>query len=164
MVIREYSECDKEKVMDLLVQLQNHLVAVDDENVQVLTTTYRIEYFNTLMNEISANSGRIFVATDYGTVIGLVAGIVEPKDEVDKLTNRCPKRGKILELVVSPNSRTAGVGSSLVNRMEGYFQEQQCEFVCVDVFAPNKDAIRFYQANAYADRNIEMYKKIGEKL
>lgn len=161
MIIREYAPKDKEEVITLLVQLQEHLVAVDDENVQMLTDRYRKEYLDYLFDELRDNNGILLVAENATTIIGLVAGVVEPKDKVDVLTNRCPIRGKVLELIVSKDHRSGGAGTALLQAMEDYFKKHECEYICVDVFAPNTGAYAFYQNNGYSPRNIEMYRRLG---
>jgi len=148
----------------LLVQLQEHLVAVDDENVQMLTDRYRNEYLDYLFDELRENNGILLIAQNDVTIIGLVAGIIEPKDKEDELTNRCPIRGKVLELIVSKDYRAGGAGTALLQAMEDYFKKHECEYICVDVFVPNEDAVHFYQTKSYAHRNIEMYKRLGGKV
>ena len=161
MIIREYATKDKAEVITLLVQLQEHLVSVDDEKVQTLTERYRIEYLDYLLDELRKNNGVLLVAENATTVIGLIAGIVEPKDQEDVLTNRCPIRGKVLELIVSKDYRAGGAGTALLQAMEDYFKKHECEYICVDVFAPNARAYAFYQNNDYSPRNIELYKRLG---
>lgn len=164
MIIREYKETDQSAVTELLVQLQSHLVSIDNECVQILLDEYRREYLSRLLTNISQNSGKLFVAENDDSLLGMVAGIIEPKDEEDKLTNRCPIRGKVLELVVSEKMRSNGVGAALLKTMEFYFETQNCEFISVDVFVPNAGAVQFYEQNSYVPRNIEMYKRIGENV
>lgn len=161
MIIREYAPEDKSQVIMLLVQLQEHLVAVDDEQVQILTDRYPKEYLNYLLDELRENHGVLFVLENATEIIGLVAGIIEPKDKEDILTNRCPIRGKVLDLIVSKDHRSGGAGTALLQAMEDYFREHECEYICVDVFAPNKGAYTFYENNSYSPRNIELYKRLG---
>lgn len=161
MIIREYDPRDKAEVITLLVQLQEHLVSVDDENVQVLTDRYRIEYLDFLIDELRDNNGILLVSKNDSTIIGLVAGIIEPKDKEDELTNRCPIRGRVLELIVSKDYRSSGAGTALLQAVEDYFKKHECEYICVDVFAPNKGAYTFYKNNDYSPRNIELYKRLG---
>lgn len=161
MIIREYAPEDKSQVIMLLVQLQEHLVAVDDEQVQILTDRYPKEYLNYLLDELRENHGVLFVLENATEIIGLVAGIIEPKDKEDILTNRCPIRGKVLDLIVSKNHRSGGAGTALLQAMEDYFRKHECEYICVDVFAPNKGAYTFYENNSYSPRNIELYKRLG---
>ena len=87
MIIREYAPKDKAEVITLLVQLQEHLVAVDDENVQMLTERYRNEYLDYLFDELRENNGILLIAQNDVTIIGLVAGIIEPKDKAGKSWN-----------------------------------------------------------------------------
>lgn len=145
----------------LLVQLQEHLVTVDDEQVQILTDRYPKEYLNYLLDELRENHGVLFVLENATEIIGLVAGIIEPKDKEDILTNRCPIRGKVLDLIVSKDHRSGGAGTALLQAMEDYFRKHECEYICVDVFAPNKGAYTFYENNSYSPRNIELYKRLG---
>ena len=161
MIIREYAPEDKSQVIMLLVQLQEHLVAVDDEQVQILTNRYPKEYLNYLLDELRENHGVLFVLENATEIIGLVAGIIEPKDKEDILTNRCPIRGKVLDLIVSKDHRSGGAGTALLQAMEDYFRKHECEYICVDVFAPNKGAYTFYENNSYSPRNIELYKRLG---
>ena len=161
MIIREYAPEDKSQVIMLLVQLQEHLVAVDDEQVQILTDRYPKEYLNYLLDELRENHGVLFVLENATEIIGLVAGIIEPKDKEDILTNRCPIRGKVLDLIVSKDNRSGGAGTALLQAMEDYFRKHECEYICVDVFAPNKGAYTFYENNSYSPRNIELYKRLG---
>ena len=161
MIIREYAPEDKSQVIMLLVQLQEHLVTVDDEQVQILTDRYPKEYLNYLLDELRENHGVLFVLENATEIIGLVAGIIEPKNKEDILTNRCPIRGKVLDLIVSKDHRSGGAGTALLQAMEDYFRKHECEYICVDVFAPNKGAYTFYENNSYSPRNIELYKRLG---
>lgn len=41
LTVREYCSSDRDAVTELLVELQSHLVSVDNENIQVLSDQYR---------------------------------------------------------------------------------------------------------------------------
>jgi len=64
-------------------------------------------------------------------------------------------------LIVSKDHRSGGAGTALLQAMEDYFRKHECEYICVDVFAPNKSAYTFYENNSYSPRNIELYKRLG---
>lgn len=49
----------------------------------------------------------------------------------------------------------------LIQKMETYFKDSDCEYIRVDCFAPNKNAYHFYEKLEYKDRQIEMMKKIS---
>lgn len=160
--IVEYTN-EKEQVIALLRELQEHLVAVDGEQVQILRDEYGKDYFDYLFRLVNDNNGKIFLAKTSDSVFGMIAGYVEPKDAEDRISNRCPKRGVISDLVVSSSFRNKGIGVSLMSVMENYFSNIGCEFIAVSVFAPNEVAIRFYEKSGYAPRNIEFYKRIKEQ-
>ena len=89
-------------------------------------------------------------------------GIIRKYDKYDYLDYKCPKSGEITELVISKNIRSKGVGKMLMNKIEEYFKNQNCEYIFVDVFAYNQNAIRFYYKDGYHTRMEIMLKKIGK--
>ena len=44
--------------------------------------------------------------------------------------------------------------------MEEYFKNESCEYIKLEVFAYNNNAINFYEKNKYHNRMIDMIKKI----
>lgn len=95
----------------------------------------------------------------YG-ILGLIIGIVEEKDEIDKLTNDCAKTGSVLELVVKSNIRGNGIGKSLLERIEEYFKSINCKRINIEVFGLNKKGLNFYEKNNYIIRDMIVSKKI----
>ena len=95
----------------------------------------------------------------YG-ILGLIIGIVEEKDEIDKLTNDCAKTGSVLELVVKSNIRGNGIEKSLLERIEEYFKSINCKRINIEVFGPNKKGLNFYEKNNYIIRDMIVSKKI----
>lgn len=158
MEIMEYEARFEEAVKDLLVSLQEYLVEIDPEKIQTLPGSYREEYFRLMMASLAEQEGRLLLAIDNGKTVGLIAGIIEAKDEIDRLTNRCPKRGRITELMVAQTARGTGTGKALLREMEAYLKHMGCEAIAIDVFAPNKNAVEFYRRNGYEPRNIEVMK------
>ena len=157
-----YAPQYEEEVKDLLSELQAALVACDPEGVQVMKKRYREEYLGYVLQLVRQNSGAAFLALRAGEAIGFAAGYIETKDEEDLLTNRCPKRGVVSELVVSSPLRRGRIGRVLLSKLEDFFSENGCEFIAIDVFAPNDTARKFYETLGYRPRNIEYYRRIGE--
>lgn len=160
--IIEYADVYRADSIRLLCQLQEYLISVDDERVQTMSAAYQESYLDYVIRETAENDGIILLALKGNCAVGLIAGWIESKDEIDQLSNRCPRRGIISELVIAPNARNCGIGKILVRAMEERFLEQECEFVAVDVFAPNNTAVLFYESMGYSPRNIEMYKRLRE--
>ena len=87
-------------------------------------------------------------------------GVIIKFDEYDYLDYKCPKEGEITELIVSKKVRSKGIGKLLMNKIEEYFKSVGCEYILVDVFAYNENAIKFYGKNGYHSRMYRNIKKI----
>lgn len=160
--IIEYSNRYKENVEDLLVKLQEFIVSIDSEDVQIVNPKYKSDYLSFVLSNINDNNGALYIATYKQNVIGIIAGYIEPKDEEDKLTNRCPIRGIVTDLFIEEPYRHNGIAKTLFSKIEKFFYSCGCEFVIVNVFAPNKSAFDFYTSIGYTMRNIEMQRRINQ--
>lgn len=160
MKIIEHNSIYDEQIKDLLVDLQNYLIDIDDWHTQILSNNYRENYFKMDLELINKQDGKIFLAVENDKVIGLVLGIINPNDEVDKLTNDCAKIGNVLELIVKNSSRGHGIGKLLLNEIENYFRSINCKRINIEVFGPNKNALNFYLKNDYTIRDYIVSKKI----
>ena len=78
--IIEYDKVYDESIKDLLVELQEHLIEIDDWNTQVMNENYREENFNIDMRKVDEQDGKIYLAMQDNKVIGLVIGIVDEKE------------------------------------------------------------------------------------
>lgn len=160
IVIKEYDDKYLEDIKDLLVELEEYIVSVDEDNLDRLHNDYRNKMALIDLELINKNNGKCYIALDNDKVVGLIMGIISKYDEYDYLDYKCPKRGEVMELVVSSKARHNGIGQQLINAMEDYFIFQECEYVLVDVFAYNDTAIKFYSKNGYHPRMITNIKKI----
>lgn len=160
MEIIEYSKKYNEQIKNLLVDLQGYLVEIDDWNTQVLYEQYREESFKIDLRKVNEQEGKIYLAVENENIIGLIIGVVEVEDEIDKITNDCVKTGNIIELIVRENARGIGIGKKLLKKIEEYFRAINCIRINIEVFGPNKNAHTFYSKNGYIDRDIIMSKKI----
>ena len=160
MQIIEYNSKYDEQIKDLLVELQNYLIDIDDWHTQVMLSEYREENFKMDMRKVNTQEGKIYLAIENNLIIGLVMGVVEEKDEIDKLTNDCAKTGSIIELIVKNNIRGNGIGKLLLEKIEKYFKNINCKRINIEVFGPNKRGLNFYEKNGYITRDIIVSKKI----
>lgn len=160
MEIVEYSDKYLEDVKDLLVELEEYIVSVDKDELDQLHPEYREKMAILDLDEVREWNGKCYLAIEAGKAIGLIMGIIPGYDEYDYLDYKCPKRGEITELVVSKNIRSKGIGRELMKVMEDYFKENNCEYVLVDVFAYNDNAIKFYEKSGYHSRMLVDIKKL----
>lgn len=159
-MIIEYDMQYDEQIKDLLVELQNYLIDIDDWHTQVMLPEYRENSFKMDMKKIEKQNGKIYLAIENDIVIGLIMGVVEVKDEIDKLTNDCAKTGSVIELIVKNNIRGNGIGKSLLEKIEEYFKSINCKRINIEVFGPNKKGLNFYKKNDYITRDIIVSKRI----
>lgn len=160
MEIIEYEQKYLEDVKDLLVELEEYILTIDKDNLDQLHEDYREKMAILDLEDVNKNNGKCYLAIEDGKAIGLIMGTIPSYDEYDYLDYKCPKRGEITELVVSSKIRSNGVGQQLMNKMEEYFKSVGCEYIIIDVFAYNDNAINFYNKQGYHPRMIVDIKKI----
>lgn len=156
----EYSKGYRSDVENLLVQLQNHFVDIDNEKIRVLKDGFEKEYFKYIEDMVLEHDGKIFLAILNEKVVGVVIGYVLENTIDDQLRSKCPKTGRISKLVIDQESRSCGVGQTLIEVMEEYLKKLNCEYINIEVFGPNLGALKFYEKNGYTTRMYNVMKKI----
>ena len=160
MEIIEYEDKYLEDVKDLLVELEEYILTIDKDNLDQLHPDYHDKMALLDLEEVNNNKGKCYLAIENGKAIGLIMGTIPPYDEYDYLDYKCPRRGKITELIVSKSTRSKGIGQALMEKLEEYFKSVGCEHVLVDVFAYNENAINFYNKKGYHPRMYTDIKKL----
>lgn len=160
MEIIEYDNKYLEEVKDLLVELEEYILSIDEDNLDNLHPEYREKMAVLDLEEIKNNNGKCYLVIEEEKVIGLIMGYVIIYDKYDYLDYKCPKSGEVSELIVSKRARNSGIGKSLMNKMEQYFKSINCEYIFIDVFGYNKNAIEFYKKQGYHTRMLRNIKKI----
>lgn len=158
--IIEYNDKYLDDVKDLLVELEKYILSIDKDSLDQLHPEYREKKIITDLEEVRLHNGKCYLYIENNKAIGLIMGTIPPYDEYDYLDYKCPKRGKITELIVTNKIRSKGIGQQLIDKMEEYFKAQNCEYVIVDVFAYNENGIKFYNKKEYHSRMELMIKKI----
>lgn len=159
-MIVEYNAKYDEQIKGLLVELQNYLIDIDDWHTQILLPEYREKIFKLDMDNVQKQNGKVYLSIENELVNGLIIGVVDEKDEIDKLTNDCAKTGSVLELIVKDNIRGNGIGKLLLEKMEQYFKSIDCKRINIEVFGPNARGLNFYLRNNYVIRDLIVSKKI----
>lgn len=161
MKILEYEDRYLEDVKDLLVELEEYIISIDKDGLDQLHPDYREKMAILDLEKVKNNNGKCYLAIEDGKAIGLIMGIIIQFDEYDYLDYKCPKEGEIIELIVSEKARNKGIGNFLIKKMEDYFKSVECEYILVDVFAYNENAISFYNKNGYRSRMYTNIKKVN---
>ena len=118
MEIIEYDEKYLEDVKDLLVELEEYILTIDEDELDQLHPEYREKMALLDLKEVNDCNGKCYLAVEDGKAIGLIMGKIIKFDEYDYLDYKCPKEGKIIELVVTSKIRCKGVGQLLMKQME----------------------------------------------
>ena len=160
MIIIEYEDKYLEDVRDLLVELGEYIVSIDKDELERIHPSYREKMAQFDLDNVSNYEGKCYLAIENDKVIGLIMGTIRQYDEHDYLDYKCPKEGEITELIVTSKIRSKGIGQALMNKMEDYFKSVGCEYIIVDVFAYNQNAINFYDKQGYHKRMYTEIKKI----
>lgn len=160
MEIIEYNQEYLEDVKDLLVELEKYIISIDKDHLDILHPDYREKMALMDLERVNQYQGKCYLAIENGRAVGLIMGCIFPYDEQDYLDYKCPKRGEITELIVSNKVRSKGIGKALMTKMEEYFKSLGCEYVKVDVFAYNDNAINFYNHCGYHARMHTKIKKL----
>ena len=159
-MIIEYEEKYLDDVRDLLVELEEYIISIDKDNLDALHPEYRKKMALVDLEELEKNEGKCYLYIENEKALALIMGCVRPYDKYDYLDYKCPRAGNITELMVSQKLRSKGIGQELINKMEEYFKNINCEYVLVDVFAYNENAFNFYSKKDYHSRMHTMIKKI----
>ena len=160
MEIIEYKDKYLEDVRDLLTELEEYIVSIDKDELDQVHLEYHEKMALVDLDEVNKNNGKCYLAIENDRAIGLIMGTIPPYEEYDYLDYKCPKRGIITELIVTSKIRSKGVGQALMDKMEEYFKLNNCEYVLVDVFAYNENAINFYNKKGYHPRMHTDIKKL----
>lgn len=160
MKIIEYENKYLEDVRDLLVELEEYILSIDEDQLDQLSLDYREKMALVDLEDIKNNNGKCYLAIENNKAVGLIMGSIPPYDENDYLDYKCPKRGRITELIVTSKTRNTGIGQALIDKMEEYFKLVGCDYVLVDVFAYNEAGKKFYNKNNYHTRMETKIKKL----
>ena len=158
--IIEYEDKYLEDLKDLLVELEEYIISIDQDHLDQLHPEYRDKMAILDLEKVKNNNGKCYIALNHDKAVGAIMGIVDTYDEYDYLDYKCPKRGKIIELIVSKNVRSSGIVQQLMNKMEEYFKSINVEYIIVDVFGYNDLALKFYFKEGYHVRMVTAIKKI----
>ena len=160
MKIIEYEDKYLEDVRDLLTELEEYLAAIDKDELDMVHPEYHEKMALVDLKDVNENDGICYLAVEDDKAIGLIMGTIPPYNEYDYLDYKCPKRGRITELIVTSKVRSKGIGQALMKKMEEYFKSVGCEYISVEVFAYNKNGINFYGKQGYHPRMYTEIKKI----
>ncbi len=161
MEIIEYETKYDNDIKNLLEELQEYIVSLDPYHFNIMKDDYKDKIYLKDMEEVNNNKGKIYLAQEDNKIIGLIMGVIrEPVIEFDY--ERLNKMGDVIELIVTKNIRSKGVGHQLLSKMEEYFKNEDCCTINIDVFGYNDIGKNFYMKNGYHTRMMTVSKRIKD--
>ena len=157
--IINYTSKYDEDVKDLLLELTNYISSLDEDGFNVVGKDCREKYFKHTMKDVRNNEGKIYLAQDGNKIVGLIIGLIN-NDEIDTYDFCAPKRGRVVEFIVTKDCRAQGIGKKLLNRMEEYFKSVGCKGILIGAFSYNNKAKEFYKKNGFHNRTEDIYKEL----
>lgn len=156
------SEYKKEKgvLIKFMEELQDYLIQIDPMKRMQRLPEYGKLYVANLLEQVKEADGIIYIASHENNPVGMIAGVIQKSSKEDEVESITSTTGGILELIVQKEYRGKNIGSLLMKKMEEYFQNKNCDVICVEVFAPNIKTHDFYEKFGYEDRLVTMIKKI----
>ncbi len=158
--IIEYKKKYINDVRDLLVAQETEIMKMDKDELDTIHPDYRIKYTALELAEMRKTNGKCYLAVENGEVIGLVLGAIDIYDKYYYLDYKCPKRGRVLEIIVKKEHRRRGIGHMLMQKLENHFRSLDCEYIILEVLSYNKTAIDFYSYNNFHERTETQIKKL----
>ena len=131
----------------------------------VIFYTTKINNENALFSQMLASSGAFNERKESNTnelhnIEGILVMISFSDYSMKYKSSYDLDESEITELVITNKVRSKGIGRELMKVMEDYFKENDCEYVLVDVFAYNDNAIKFYERSGYHPRMLVDIKKL----
>lgn len=158
--ITKYTQKNFQDLLSCMEKLQDYIVKTDPLELNMRTKEYGEKYTNKLLEDIKSNEWIIYMVYDDENCIWCIAWIVWFTEDEYKNEFKYVKMWHIIELFIDENYRGQKLWENLMTKMQEYFQQNNCEYIYVDVFAPNIWAHKFYEKLWYGNRMITMSKKI----
>lgn len=162
--IRNYQPTDALAIEKLATDFQNFLIPIDPLKRIILTPDYGKKNLKLNLKEISNKQGVFYVAEVGFEIVGYIVGIIVTQSHDELIGHVKGKLARVLELYVKFEYRKLGVGRQLMQSVENFYRGRRCDLMFVEVFVPNKNAHRFYQAMGHHDRNTDLVKKLYNNI
>lgn len=121
-------------------------------------TTFPFEAFKRYYEEIISNRSHvIFVAEEYGVIIGMLHFRMEAQ------LHHCGKIAEIMELIIDKNYRSQGIGKKLIYEAENTAKQNCCIQIEVSSNMKRIDAHRFYEREGMRITHYKITKKLMQE-
>jgi ribosomal protein S18 acetylase RimI-like enzyme len=139
---------------------QDYFVRMDPLGRLTRPEGYGEEYLRRMLREHNEKDGILLLAFEGQHLAGFGAAVVESRIEDDWFGSTPAMMGRVSELFVAGPYGSQGIGAVLMEKLEAELRAKGCDYIWVEVFASNARAHRFYERLGFADRDIQMIKRL----
>jgi len=158
--IRPFNDNDLETVIHLVDDFQNYISATDKKsNCTPFQSQKEAEiYLRQLLDDVTRQEGRFFVAEDNDQIVGFIQGIIDrhTDDTLHLLSHKPGAHGWIGELYVRQEYRGQGIAKSLIDKIREHFSSNGCVSMRLSVLADNVTARQVYEKIGFETRDLEL--------
>lgn len=158
--IESYNHKYKDQIIKLFEDFYDYLVELDPLRKLVRQPGYGENTTNQTLKDVEEKEGTFYVALDQEKVVGFIVGTIRRPTKEDLLGAEPAVNGRVTELYVDKDYRGKGLATKLMVKIEQALKEKGCNYIWVEVFAPNQPPRKLYQKLGYAERDIDMIKEV----
>ena len=159
ITIREFIELDRPQIIKWIETLHDYLVDIDPDKRLRRQPNYGQVFSQELFDFINNGQGKIFIACDNNIPIGFSAGAIDKQSDKNLLEVIPSKLGVVSDIFVVEKYRRQGIGKQLLNKLENYLKDLDCDTLWLNVLDFNP-AHNLYSKLGFRNREIGMMKKI----
>ena len=159
--IKPYDPKYKDQIVKLFEDFYDYLVEIDPLRKLIRQPGYEENTTEQTLKDVTEKEGVFYVALDGDKVVGFTVGTIRRPTPEDLLGAEPSVNGRVTELYVDKDYRGKGLATKLMEKVEQTLKEKGCDYIWVEVFAPNQPPRSLYQKLGYIERDIDMIKKIS---
>lgn len=156
--VRAYRDSDRAAVIEALVGLQDHEVALHDTRLPGRQIAE--PYLAQLLGLVARHAGAVLVAETGGGFAGFVACYIA-EDEVIAETPDSNRYGYVSDIFVAPDRRGSGLAQALLAAAERHFAAAGIARLRIGVLAANRMACRAYEKHGFEPYEIVYEKRLA---
>lgn len=158
--IRTFSPDDRKTIESFITELRRFIMDLDPIHRVRMEPGYIEHEYHSFLEALEKFEGACFIAEVDATPVGFIFGLIA-KQSAENLLEVIPTRlGVVKDLYVASEYRNNNLGTLLIEKLQEYFKEKNCDSVWVDVFATNTHALNFYEKHEFITREIGMLKTL----
>lgn len=160
VTVRPYHRGDGRFIREALTEAQDFFARLDPRARFWNAPGYAVRYTNRLLRRMRRHAGIVLIGQVGDHPAGLIAADMVRSRPHDSSESRRNPPAEIVELYVKEAYRRRGVGRSLIAEAERQLQSRGCDWVRLEVLAPNRRARALYAELGYQPTDLRLGKTL----